>query len=122
MEAYMTHTFINFTNHPSSLWDEAQKQAAEAFGNILDIPFPAVTPNLSEKEIMELGDTFIKTILSHNPAAVLCQGEFTLAFYVTSQLKKQGIPVLAACSERDTVIVGNEKRSIFKFVQFREYV
>ena len=114
--------FINFTNHPSSLWDEPQTQATKTFGTIIDIPFPVVAPNLSEKEIRELGDTFIENILNYNPAAVLCQGEFTLAFYVTSQLKKRGIPVLAACSERDTVMVGNEKRSIFKFVQFREYV
>ena len=118
----MTHTFINFTNHPSSLWEEAQIQAAEAFGPIIDIPFPAVAPNLSKEEISELGDIFIKNILNYNPAAVLCQGEFTLAFYVASQLKKQGITVLAACSERNTVIVENEKRSIFSFVQFREYV
>ena len=118
----MTRTFINFTNHPSSLWDETQRQAAEAFGTIIDLSFPAVTPDLSEQEIIILGDTFLKNILSYNPVAVLCQGEFTLAFYVASQLKKQGISVLAACSERNTVTVGNEKRSIFTFVQFREYV
>lgn len=118
----MTRTFINFTNHPSSLWDETQRQAAEAFGTIIDLPFPAVTPDLSSNEITELGDTVIKNILHYDPAAVLCQGEFTLAFYVASQLKKQGISVLAACSERNTVTVGNEKRSIFTFVQFREYV
>ena len=114
--------FINFTNHPSSLWDEAQTQAAKAFGTVLDIPFPALAPNLTAEQIVALGDTFVTDIISHHPAAVLCQGEFTLAFYVASKLKKQGITVLAACSERDTIMVGNEKRSIFKFVQFREYV
>ena len=32
--------FINHTNHPSSRWEEGQRQAAEAYGTIVDLPSP----------------------------------------------------------------------------------
>jgi len=61
-----------------------------------------------------------------NPTAVMCQGEFTLAFAVIAGLKRQGITVLAACSERKVYekrINGTtQKTAFFEFRKFREYV
>lgn len=117
----MNKCFVNFTNHPSSTWNQEQLAAARAFGEIQDIPFPNVPPTLTAEEIARLGTDCTEQILDRQPAAVLCQGEFSLAHDVICRLKQHGIKVLAACSERNTIMIGNEKRSSFSFVQFREY-
>lgn len=118
--------FINFSNHPSQYWDKEQKQMAMAIGTIVDIAFPQVSAESSCKDVEVLAKHYSKEILRHRPAAVMCQGEFTLSFQVIRFLQLEGIPVLAACSER--VITAHtseygcyEKTSVFKFVQFREY-
>ena len=119
--------FINYTNHPSSFWPKEQIQAAEKYGDIIDITFPAVSPQANEMEIHDLINEQIEKLLAFNPAAVLCQGEFTLAFGIVSGLKKKGIKVLAACSSRqvlesiDAIDDQRQKRISFKFVRFREY-
>ncbi len=43
----MANTFINLTNHPSTKWGADQLAAAKKYGNIVDIPFPAVDPEAS---------------------------------------------------------------------------
>lgn len=118
----MKNKFINFTNHPSSSWSIEQSKAALQYGEIIDIPFPNVPPTMTSQEIATLGDEYTSRIMEYTPTAVLCQGEFSLAYDVIKRLKEQNITVLAACSERNTVTIGNERRSIFCFVQFREYL
>ena len=117
----MKQYFINFTNHPSTDWCQEQLEAALTYGEIIDVPFPNVPPTFTAQELTQLGAEYVHNIIKYSPAAVLCQGEFSLAYDVICRLKQQGVKVLAACSERNTVMVGNEKRSIFSFVQFREY-
>ncbi len=113
--------FVNFTNHPSAQWKENQRKEAEIYGDIIDIPFPTVSPSLSEQEVSNLASKCLKVILDRKPAAVLCQGEFTLSYKVIVGLQKAGIKVLAACSDRNTELVGDVKKVIFCFVKFREY-
>ena len=36
--------FINFTNHPSAQWSAEQKAAAQAYGEVIDLAFPAIDP------------------------------------------------------------------------------
>ena len=65
-------------------------------------------------------------ILMQKPAAVLCQGEFTLAFAVTERLKAAGVVVLAASSDRVIETEADEngetrKVSVFRFTRFRRY-
>lgn len=118
----MNTIFINFSNHPSSLWDTEQLNAARSLGEIVDIPFPNIPPESTPEDIHRICISCVEQILQYSPCAVLCQGEFTLTYAVVSLLKKYNIKVFAACSERQVVTVGNEKRSIFSFVQFREYL
>lgn len=118
----MRDIFINFTNHRSDLWCAKQIDAAEKFGTIIDIPFPDVAPFYTEQEIEKLGEKYYNEIMSFDPAAVLCQGEFTLAVNVITRLKKSGVKVVAACSKRNVSESGGTKVSVFDFVQFREYV
>ncbi len=119
-------TFVNFSNHPSSQWSTKQKAAAETYGPIVDEPFPPVPAFLDERGVALLADEIMLRILAKQPAAVLCQGEFTLAFTVTERLKAEGIPVLAAASDRvtsETTDENGENRKIsrFRFVRFRAY-
>lgn len=117
--------FLNFTNHPSSLWSAEQQTAAQRYGSIQDLAFPQINPEADLSEIQTLADRYAQKILSMNPDCVLCQGEFTLCYQVITLLKQAGIPVVAACSERDTREIISDgvpkKISVFRFVQFREY-
>lgn len=117
-------SFINFTNHPSSQWSESQILAAKSFGEIIDLPFPSVDPFCDEEEIEQLAKQYVDKITDNNPVAVLCQGEYSLAYAVTFLLRQKQIPVLAACSSRmvTEVSVNGETRreSVFQFVRFRE--
>ena len=117
----MKRVFINFTNHVSELWSEKQKAAAERYGSIVDVPFPNVSPQCDREHIGRMAEEIIQELSSMNPAAVLCQGEFCLAYQVIKGLQEKGIKVLAACSERNTIETGNQKRVTFEFVQYREF-
>lgn len=116
--------FINFTNHASFLWGREQIQAAEIYGEIVDCPFPAVSADCDEGEIRKLAINYTEKIIAMQPAAVLCQGEYSLAFAVAFLLIQKDIPVLVACSERcvEERKEGETTRreSTFRFVRFRE--
>ena len=114
-------SFVNFSNHPSSQWTREQLDASESYGTVVDFPFPAVSPDADEKEISDLAQQCLQQILSLNPAAVMCQGEFTLCFQVVNLLKDNNIPVLAACSERKTIEKNGFRLSEFRFVRYRYY-
>ncbi len=49
-------TFVNFSNHPSGGWSELQKNAAEEYGTIIDIPFPAVGCELTDRQMDDLAE------------------------------------------------------------------
>lgn len=118
--------FVNFSNHSSADWSEEQRQAAESYGNIIDIKFPSVDPDASESDIEALADKCVESILAQKPSAVMCQGEFTLCYTVVRRLKEKGIVCLAACSVRESkehrLDDGKVRRvSVFRFCRFREY-
>lgn len=113
--------FVNFSNHPIEKWDEKQKQAAQQFGKLVDIPFPMVDPKGDENYIEQLAEECVEKILAENPSVVLCQGEFCLAFKVVEKLKEKNISVVAACSERHVEECGNQKKVTFVFERFRKY-
>ena len=117
----MEKVLINFSNHPSEYWCPEQIRQAELYGKIMDVPFPSVDPQANETEIGKIGKEYVQQIMNYHPVAVLCQGEFTLAYFVICHLKENGIPVLAACSERKVIEEGKVRQSIFEFVRFREY-
>jgi hypothetical protein len=90
------------------------------------VEFPNVNPYFDENEVLNMAKEYSEKITALKPAAVLCQGEFSLSYLVTSILLKRGITVLCACSERKTAEKklenGNiEKNLIFDFIRFRKY-
>ena len=118
--------FLNISNHPSAMWTADQRDAASAYGDIVDLPFPEVSPVLSRQEVQALADEFTDIILVSKPNIILCQGEYTLTYALVTNLTAQGIKVVAACSDRaseEKVLSdgSTERKMTFKFVQFREY-
>lgn len=117
--------FVNFSNHPIEKWGERQLEAAKHYGEIVDIAFPHVNPEYSTEKVKEIADEYADKIIKSHPDCVLCQGEFCVSYHVISELKKVGVKVVAACSERksEEVVIKNEIKKIskFVFVQFREY-
>lgn len=122
----MRKIFINHTNHPSTRWSDEQLSAAQAYGEIFDMAFPAVNPNATAEEVRQLAQRNAEKILELEPAAVLCQGEFNYTFALVERLKSSGVKVVAATSERiviSEILPDGSSRQIstFRFVQFREY-
>lgn len=118
--------FLNLSNHPSSGWSAEQRAAAEKYGTIVDLPFPAVDADASEEEIQGLADIYLKKATEQSPSAVMCQGEFTLTFAIVQGLLAAGVICVSACSkrvaeERLTEDGKAVKKSVFRFVKFREY-
>lgn len=121
----MRKVFINHTNHSSRYWSHVQRVEAEWIGEVTDFPFPEIDPEWDEGHVLALARDNCEKILAMQPAAVLCQGEFTYCYQVVRLLKKNGIVVLAACSKRETkewLENGKQmKTAEFSFVQFRKY-
>lgn len=118
--------FINHTNHPSSAWSAAERTAAAAYGDIVDLPFPLIDPEEDGAAVAARAAAAVQDILARQPAAVLCQGESTYVYAVVRGLRAHGIPVLAATSDRVLSVTrcpdgSTEKRSRFEFIRFRAY-
>ena len=118
--------FINYSNHPSSAWSEAQLSAAEKYGEIIDIPFMQVDPSFTSEQVREAAAAEAEKIMEYHPDIVMCQGEMTLLYNIVVILKANDIPIVGATSERkvieqENINGANRKSIIFEFVQFREY-
>lgn len=124
--------FINVSNHVSEKWSKEQREAAEQYGTIKDLQFPNINPSLKSEDINKLVDNFIADVLilanevpEDNQLIVMVQGEFIFTFRLVFELKKAGIKVVAARSERkvvEKVVDGvTKKDSEFKFAGFMEY-
>ncbi len=125
-KARVRRVFVNLSNHPSADWDEGQKHAASAYGEIVDLPFPSVPTSCSDKDMDKLVKKTIGSVLKvAYPACevtVHVMGEMTLTYKIVSQLKARGIHCVASTSERIVKDLDNGKRiSQFHFVAFREY-
>ena len=86
----------------------------------------AVPAGADTADISALADECCREILALGADAVLVQGEMSLSFAVAGRLQIRGVTVLCACSERvcDTAVLSDgstERRSVFRFVRFREY-
>lgn len=117
---------INLSNHPSSMWDIKQINAAREYGQIIDMPFPAVDEQGDEEYISALAEYYLHKILAmadEVEIAVHLMGELTFTYALLYRLQTNGIKCIASTSKR---IVNDETPSrkgevIFQFARFREY-
>lgn len=118
--------FINLSNHPSQKWCQKQLEKAAEFGEIIDLPFPNISPFCSDLEMNRTVDMYLKKIMEYDRPTVMLQGEYIFTYRLLCRLKQVGIKVVASCNERVTqeytVENGNTvKKSEFEFIGFREY-
>jgi hypothetical protein len=119
--------FINLSNHPSDAWTQEQKDAALQYGEIQDLPFPSIPPEMGEKEVVGLAGEYVLKVqhmleAAHEESAIHLTGEPTFVFALATKLQQAGLRVLTSTTRRETVDLGNgEKLSKFRFVRFREY-
>lgn len=118
--------FVNFTNHPSARWSDAQRKAAMRWGEIADVPFPDIPAQADADEIRALADEYAAKIRGLSPSAVLVQGEMCFTFAMVERLRELGIPALCASGSRVCKTSFGEngvtvRTSTFEFVQFRNY-
>lgn len=122
--------FVNISNHPSKNWERPQKEAAESFGVVIDMPFPNVRPSADENEVTDLAQKMAADVLAlfkneidrKENHAILVIGEQSLSFTLINLLLDNGLVVVASTTERNvkTDHEGN-KISTFNFVRFRKY-
>lgn len=118
--------FINYSNHPSKKWGQKQLECAEKYGPVTDIPFPEISPEWSDREMDQLVEQQVEMLAKYSNATIMVQGESVFSFRLVTALKKRGIPVVAACSKRETTERTMEdgstvKESVFRFVKFFYY-
>lgn len=114
--------FVNISNHASAKWSAAQLDAARLLGgDVRDIQFPNVPSTADESVILEMADQLAGQVADGD--VVMCQGEFSLTFALTSRLRARGLQVVVACSERRVVEhADGSKTAIFEFERFRNVV
>lgn len=118
--------FVNVSNHPSSRWGEAQLNAAQQFGEVIDIPFPNVEEDCDTEDIKRLSDDMVEKILnatSNNSDSIIhIMGEMNLTYSTVKILRRLGYTCFASTTKR-TVVENPDgtKTSQFSFVKFREY-
>ena len=116
--------FINLTNHPSENWSKEQREAAECYGEIVNLSFPIIEPTFTKEDILFLVREYAEAILGlmDDNTVVHVMGEMTFTYNIVNALKEKGITCLASTTERNTIMTPDGKKiSEFKFVQFREY-
>ena len=118
--------FINVSNHKSSGWGQRQREAAEIYGEIVDIPFPPISSDYTSEEIDELVAQYLKKIQKYDDPVAMVQGEFVFTYRLVSELKAAGILALAGCTDRKVFEEKQpdgtvKKTSVFEFTRFREY-
>ena len=50
--------FINFSNHPYAQWSAEQKAAAQVYGKVIDLAFPAIDPADDEAALDSLATVY----------------------------------------------------------------
>ena len=120
---------LNLSNHPADGWTDVQRRAAEeAFGDVLDLPFPAIDPAWDAVEVDVLAAEYAErccAMLAQREGglhAVHVMGEMTFTVALVRRLQASGVRCVAATTERLVVPDGSDERRVtFRFVRFRTY-
>lgn len=118
--------FVNWSNHPSSSWSNEQYAAATALGEVVDIPFPDISPDSDIHFVDSLARSGVESILATYPdkkgTVIHIQGEMTFLYRALLLLEKEGYRAVASTSERQvTFTPTGEKVVKFDFSGFRDY-
>lgn len=114
--------FINLSNHPLKMWSEKQLEAAAVYGEVKDLPFPAIDPAGDTAYIELMAQEYcekIEEMTRTHTVTVHLMGEMTFTFALLNRLQNLGITCVASTTRR----VVNEKgeKADFEFEKFRPY-
>jgi hypothetical protein len=116
---------INLSNHPSANWSSGQLAAARSFGEVADLPFPAVDPGGDESYIRNLCAEYADKVLQTaggEEAVVHVMGEMTLTFSLVHALQTKGLVCVASTSQRICTDKDDGTKEVqFVFNRFRKY-
>lgn len=116
---------INLSNHPSTGWGARQREAAEMYGEIEDMDFPAIPPEAGEREITDLAEEYVARIEERaetRDVTVHIMGEMTFCYAVITRLQPLGIPCLASTTRRQVTETADGVKEVrFDFETFRRY-
>ena len=116
--------FVNLSNHPSVSWSSKQLEAAMAYGEVVDLPFPDISPQMDEQELSLLANDYLQRVKDISPESctVHVMGELTFTFVLVRQLLAEGYTCVASTTERVVdILPDGSKVSKFSFVRFRKY-
>lgn len=115
---------------------EQIKAAHRTYGEIFDLPFPAVPADADEADIQNIAQEYLKevqtiaqeylnkgqTIAPSAEAVVHIMGEMTLTYAIVCLLKQAGYTCVASTSVREVYEEEpGKKTAVFRFVRFRKY-
>lgn len=116
---------INLSNHPSAGWGARQREAAEMYGEIEDMDFPAIPPVAGEREITDLAEEYVARIAEKSETrdvTVHIMGEMTFCYAVITRLQPLGIPCIASTTRRQVTETADGVKEVrFDFETFRKY-
>lgn len=117
---------INLSNHPKNRWSSQQISIAnELYGEIYDLPFPAIDPKGDENYIHELAELYLQKIINlaqNQTITVHIMGEMNFSFTLIQLLQQHNITCVASTTQR--IVEENklgEKKATFHFERFRKY-
>lgn len=118
--------FINLSNHPSTVWSNEQLEAARTMGDIVDVPFPAVSSSMDSDGVLLLATEYADKLLAvadGRPLAVHVMGEMCFTVCFVNIMTHSGVKCFASTTERIVTDKGNGvKETVFRFVRFRQYL
>ena len=120
------NVFINFSNHPSKYWEDAQIKAAKELGaTIEDIDFPQINPDMDNEHLDELAQQYLERFIERSEDAditVHVMGEMVFTYKIVTKLMALGILCVASTTERKVSYQDDgTKTTSFSFVKFRDY-
>lgn len=104
--------FYNISNHPArtenSTWSAEQiAEANKLGGEVVDIPFPTVTPEMSDERIADVAREVARAIafaagapLAGEKFAAMVAGEYVTTIRIIAELQKVGVPCYFGQSNR----------------------
>jgi len=126
---------INLSNHPAYkieneekiyIWDGEQLNAISQYGEIVNLPFPNIPPDYTTEQVFDLATEYMNKCVtliqsSNDESAIHITGEMTFCFVLIQLLLKEGYTCIASTTERIVEEKDGVKKSVFKFVRFRNY-
>ena len=116
---------LNLSNHPLSTWNVEQKEAAAVYGEIVELPFPAIDDTADTAYIQALANEYlckIQAMGNNKNTTIHIMGKQTFLYSLLHRLQACGYRCIASTTKRNVEILpdGSEKKS-FTFARFREY-